>query len=119
MTDAHIPVLDEETISGIQELDGDGEPELLRTLLNMFTSDTPLRIETLQRAIDNKDLAESAGVAHSLKSGSLGIGAQYLASVCAGIELHARQDNLAAAAALLPEVSAAYKEACSQLQRLL
>ncbi|ASA25321.1 ATP-binding protein [Paenibacillus donghaensis] len=113
------PVLYEETLSGILELDEDGEQGLLRMLLEMFKTDTLARITALEEAIGNMDALASEGTAHSIKSGSLGIGAQYLASLCERIEHAARAGDLAAAAAVLPQLAPAHEEACKELDKLV
>ncbi|OKQ00075.1 ATP-binding protein [Paenibacillus sp. P46E] len=115
----YIPVLNADTVSGIREMDGEEEPELLRVLVDMFKNDTPLRLTALQAAATAGDLSEIAAVAHSLKSGSLGLGAQYFAHVCAGIERHARSGEYERAALLLPTLALAYAEACRELENLL
>lgn len=114
-----VQVLNAETLRGIRELDEEGEPELLRSLVEMFKSDTPQRLDFLKEALDNEDLVQTAAVAHSLKSGSLGIGAQQFAQLCAEIERYAKTGNLADAARLLPELQPAYDEACAELENLL
>ncbi|GGF65079.1 hypothetical protein GCM10010912_07610 [Paenibacillus albidus] len=114
-----MPIINVETINGIRELDEDGESELLRMLLDMFNSDTPVRIQALYTALGKRSAAESAGIAHSLKSGSLGIGAQYFASICAEIEQYAKQGDLTAAAALLPQLIPAYEETSKRLEQLI
>ncbi|WP_379158156.1 ATP-binding protein [Paenibacillus sp. sgz5001063] len=115
----YIPVLNRDTVSGIREMDGEEEPQLFRTLVDMFKEDTPLRLAALQAAAEAGDLPEMASVAHSLKSGSLGLGAQYFAHVCAGVEQHARRGEYERAALLLPRLAPAYAEACRELESLL
>lgn len=113
------PVLNMQTAGGILELDGDEEPAILRSLLDMFKSDTPFRLEQLKAAFAGGDLAKTGRIAHSLKSGSLGLGADYFASLCADIERAAHHGDGPAAGAKLPQLCGAYLDACSALEQLL
>lgn len=112
------PVLNMQTAGGILELDGDEEPAILRSLLDMFKADTPSRLEQLEAAFAAGDLAETGRIAHSLKSGSLGLGADYFASLCADVEREARSGDGPAAGAKLPLLEGAYLEACAALEQL-
>lgn len=115
----YIPVLQEETLAGIREMDGEDEPELLHMLAAIFNKDTPLRLAALEEAAARQDLAEMAAAAHNLKSGSLSIGAQYFAHLCALVERHARAGEYDQAAVQLPKLGPAYSEACRELDKLL
>lgn len=60
--------------AGIDDLLGriGGDKKLLHQMIQTFLRDTPKRITSLQRALQRKDAAEIASLAHALK-GSLGI----------------------------------------------
>ncbi|WP_342564534.1 ATP-binding protein [Paenibacillus sp. FSL R7-0345] len=118
-TEPYIPILQEDTLSGIREMDGEDEPELLRMLVAIFKKDTPQRLAALKEAAARQDLPEIAAAAHSLKSGSLSIGAQYFAHLCAGVERHARAGEYDHTVQLLPKLEPAYDEACRELDKLL
>ncbi|MNF17386.1 hypothetical protein D3C80_2208570 [compost metagenome] len=60
-----------------------------------------------------------AAAAHSLKSGSLSIGVQYFAHLCAMVERHARAGEYGPAARQLQKLDPAYREACRELDMLL
>lgn len=114
-----IPVLQSDTLSSIREMDDPEDPELLRTLVQMFKSGTPNKLASLDAAASIRDLSEMAAVAHNLKSGSLSIGVQYFAHLCALIENHARAENYEQAIIPLPKLVSAYEEACRELDSLL
>ncbi|QSF45885.1 ATP-binding protein [Paenibacillus tianjinensis] len=115
----YIPVLQQDTLTGIREMDGEDEPQFLRMLVEIFKSDTPLRLAALDAAASMRDLPEMAAVAHGLKSGSLSIGAQYFSHLCALVELHARADEYDLAVQQLTKLGPAYEEACRELENLL
>ncbi|WP_042198028.1 ATP-binding protein [Paenibacillus camerounensis] len=114
----YIPVLQEDTLSGIREMDGE-EPELLHMLIGIFKKDTPLRLAALDEAAAKQNLADMEAAAHSLKSGSLSIGVQYFAHLCAMVERHARAGEYGPAARQLQKLEPAYREACRELDKLL
>ncbi|MNF13564.1 hypothetical protein D3C80_2154560 [compost metagenome] len=60
-----------------------------------------------------------AAAAHSLKSGSLSIGVQYFAHLCAVVERHAGAKEFELAVRQLPKLEIAYEEACRELDKLL
>ena len=62
------------TSAGIDDLLGriGGDKKLLHQMIRTFLRDTPKRIASLQRALQRKDAAEIASLAHALK-GSVGI----------------------------------------------
>jgi HPt (histidine-containing phosphotransfer) domain-containing protein len=111
-----IPLINEETLLGIKELDEDGD-ELLNALLEMFSSDTPPRLEALKEALSIGNSVESASIAHSLKSGSLSMGAQLFASLCADIEQQARRGDLGPSRALFPRLAPVFAQTCRELNR--
>ncbi|MDF9842177.1 MULTISPECIES: ATP-binding protein [unclassified Paenibacillus] len=115
----YIPVLQEETLSGIREMDDEDEPELLRMLIGIFKKDTQQRLAALEDAASRQDLTEMAAAAHSLKSGSLSIGVQYFAHLCALVERHAGAEEFEPAVRQLPKLETAYEEACRELDKLL
>ncbi len=85
MTDPH---LDQDLLSALQEIMGDGYPELIDT----FLADSEERLSLLRQADD----AERLGVtAHSFKGSSSNMGAVRLAALCHELEQHAKQKNVA------------------------
>jgi CheY-like chemotaxis protein len=59
-------------------------------LANLFLSDTPPRIASLQKAMTALDAANVAKLAHALCGSSAAIGATALAAVCRDMEIRAR-----------------------------
>lgn len=114
-----VPVINRETLSAISEVDGGSDYSMLALLLEMFKADTPGRLAALEDAVRRKKADEAAAVAHSLKSGSISLGADYFAQLCAEIERLAKEGELAEAAGKLPELTPAYKETVSELERLV
>ncbi|WP_223517067.1 Hpt domain-containing protein [Pseudomonas sp. GL-B-19] len=85
MADTH---LDCDVLSALQEIMGDGYPELLDT----FLADSEERLSLLRQADDAERLGATA---HSFKGSSSNMGAVRLAALCHELEQHAKQKNLA------------------------
>ncbi|NUU60269.1 Hpt domain-containing protein [Paenibacillus agri] len=109
-------LIDEETVASIKALDEDGEG-LFAGLIGMFKTDTPPRLEALRLALDSSDSASIAGIAHSLKSGSLSIGAGYFASLCASIEQQARRGDLTSSRSLDSLLASVFTDTCRALEQ--
>ena len=86
MADIH---LDQDVLSALQEIMGDGYPELLDT----FLADSEERLSLLLRQTD--DAERLGATAHSFKGSSSNMGAVRLAALCHELEQHAKQKNLA------------------------
>lgn len=116
LPDAGASVVNIGTVHEIRELDPDGSMGVWASLLDTFRGDTPSRIGMLTEAVLAGDLEAGMEAAHSLKSGALSLGADYLASLCGRIELYARRGEADRAAVLLPRLMPAYEEAVRMLQ---
>lgn len=112
------PLLHEETIAGIRELDTDGDG-LLAGLIAMFKDDTPPRLKALEEAVVTGDTNEAASLAHSLKSGSLGLGAQGLAMLCEDMEQAGRRGEAETLHNLCSQLQSLYSATCDELEKLL
>ena len=101
----------------------DPSPELVdeldEDLLDLFAEDTVARIERLVEALDRGDAAVTADQAHAVKGGSLTVGLGALAGAAERLEDRARSGDLAAAAAELGAVRAAFEgfQAARQARR--
>lgn len=116
LPDAGASVVNAGTVHEIRELDPDGSMGVWTSLLDTFRGDTPSRIGMLTEAVLAGELEAGMEAAHSLKSGALSLGADYLASLCGRIELYARRGEADRAAGLLPRLMPAYEEAVRMLQ---
>jgi len=84
----------------------DGTPEGLRTLIEIFLSDTAETMAALGRAMDERSRADIELLAHRCGGASAACGASSLAGVLFQIESFGREDRVDAACALLPRVQA-------------
>jgi HPt (histidine-containing phosphotransfer) domain-containing protein len=95
----------------LQQLLGDGEEEFLAELIEVFKSQTRVRMCSLREAVDSGRLDEARAQAHAIKGGSSQVGADRLAAVC--LEIETRSGSAAAeTAALVSEAEFLFEEAC-------
>ena len=84
----------------------DGTPEGLRTLIEIFLSDTAETMDPLVREMGERSRADIELLAHRGGGASAACGASGLAGVLFQIESFGREDQVDAACALLPRVQA-------------
>lgn len=110
------PVLDQEVIASLRELQAEGEPDLIGELVELFVEDMPARIAELRQALRTGDLPAVASAAHSCKGSSSNLGANALAAACDALEKAAKARTAANLAPLLAEVEAAFDQAVRALR---
>ncbi len=115
----HEKALDMSVIQEILDLNDDGDPEILRTLIEMYKSETPNKLERLQKLVLRKDATALSEAAHELKSGSLSIGIQYMAQLLHEIESLAKENDLRGVQELVQLLVPAYEKACRELEHLI
>lgn len=98
------PVLDEEALQRLRELDPGGRNRLLERVLRAFEASIVRLGPQLAEARQRNDMQGIRHVAHTLKSSSASIGALGLSRLCAEIEAVVRQEAPEGLAALLDDV---------------
>ncbi len=104
MIPAPTPVLDEEALQRLRDLDPGGRNRLLERVLRAFEGSVLRLSPQLHEARLGGDMASVRHVAHTIKSSSASIGALRLSRLCAEIEAAVRQEAFAGLPALLDEV---------------
>ncbi|MFD1888495.1 ATP-binding protein [Paenibacillus wenxiniae] len=112
-------VLDMSVIQEIMELNEEGDPEVLRTLIDMYQNETPAKLERLQRLAGERNAKNLAEAAHELKSGSLSIGVNHLSKLLSEIEQKAHEGKLDGVEALVQSLFPAYDQVCTELKQLV
>ena len=98
------PVLDEEALQRLRDLDPGGRGRLLKRVLRAFEASVSRLAPQLAEARQRDDLQGIRHVAHTLKSSSASIGALRLSRLCAEIEAAVRQETTEGLAALLDDM---------------
>ena len=83
----------------------DGDPDLMSTLIDLFSSEAAAHVDVMRESSRRLDAATMKATAHSLKGSSLTMGAGRLAALCAELEAYATTNpQTAVHAALMREV---------------
>lgn len=115
-TAATLPPLDEEVLAGLRELQIEGEPDLLRELLDLFLVDTPGNLDAIRSAIAARNPDALRRAAHSAKGSSANLGATVLAKACKDLEDLGRAGTTDGALPLLAYAEAEYRRAAAALE---
>ena len=118
MNPAPTPVLDEEALQRLRELDPTGQSHLLERVLRAFESSLLRLAPQLREARERGDMPAIRHVAHTLKSSSASIGALRMSRLCAEIEAAVRQEAPESLAALLDDVDAEFSVVLQAVQPL-
>lgn len=112
------PILNSEAIQALRDLSPDGDGEFLRELITIFLTDTPQQLAQLDEAIAKQDATLAVRAAHTIKGSSGNFGAEDFADLAKQIETEAKANNLAAAAALIPEFKNSFEKVAAALKQL-
>ncbi|HEY4573165.1 MAG TPA: Hpt domain-containing protein, partial [Thermoanaerobaculia bacterium] len=110
-------LLDPARLASLRQLgELNGKP-LLQNLIETYLAETPQRVARMREAVARTDAADLVFVAHSLKGISAQIGVVRVAALSAEIERTGRENGLAAAAGLIPELEREIGRALPLLNR--
>ncbi len=96
------------------ELAGTGA---LPRLVEIFSTQTPERVDELRHAIGAGDHEVVLRLAHTMKGGAASLGATKLAEACKALEELAKDGDLAAADDQVDAIEEAFEAACEALER--
>jgi HPt (histidine-containing phosphotransfer) domain-containing protein len=114
-----LPPLDEDILASLRELQLEGEPDLLRELLDLFMIDTPNNLEAIGQAIATRNAEGLRHAAHSAKGSSANLGAAALAAACKELEDLGRSGTTEGALPLLERAESEYHRAVAALEQEL
>ncbi len=111
--------LDPATVDQLLGLD-DGGTGLMEELFGLFQEDTPSRLANLRTHLRAGEGGVASELAHALKGSAGTMGATRMRTIAQQIEKSTKTGTVdPATAALMPELEAAYLEACEGLQSFL
>lgn len=111
-------ILNPEAIQALRELGPDGDSAFLRELIDIYLTDTPKQLIQLEEALARQDATIVVRAAHTIKGSSGNFGAEDFASLAKQIESAGKANNLAAAAALMPEFKRRFDQVAVALKAL-
>lgn len=115
---ADLPVIDQQSIENLRELNPGDNDEFLREILGIYLEDTPNRIAELEQSLAAGDTARFTRAAHSVKGSSANVGAMVVRAVAEKLEQQSHKDGLGNVAGLVSELKAEFARAETELRRL-
>ena len=94
-----------------------GMPELVKEVVDAFLAAALTQVTEIVKAASAGDSANAARIAHSLKSGAAGVGAQRVSGLCQVIEMQGKAGKIAEAAPAVQELSGALAVVIPILQK--
>ncbi|HEY0476541.1 MAG TPA: ATP-binding protein [Kofleriaceae bacterium] len=113
---AALVVLDRGALDRIRAIQRADRPDLVQRVLQMYLERSPAQLEGIADAAAASDGHRLARAAHDLKGGSGNLGLVQIADLLARIEQLAKQDRLADACALVPQLPALHAAAVSAVR---
>lgn len=86
-----MPVIDKATFEELKQMSG---VDFINELIDAFLEDAPQMIQSMQSALEARDLESFRRNAHSLKSNAHTFGATELGTLARELEVMAKEDNL-------------------------
>ncbi|MEO5940434.1 MAG: Hpt domain-containing protein [Candidatus Limnocylindrales bacterium] len=106
--------IDAPTFASLVEMTG-GEMDFVDELVDTYLEDGANQLATMRAALDSGDLEALTRAAHSMKSGSLNVGALELGSLCRALEEAGRGGSVADGADRVAEIEAGFGAARAAL----
>jgi HPt (histidine-containing phosphotransfer) domain-containing protein len=104
-------------LRAIQDLQIEGEPDILKKVCNAYLENSEPLISTLREAVEMSDTGLLQRSSHSLKSSSANIGAMKLSEISKELEMNCRNNYLENAADLVTAIENEFSEVKEALKR--
>jgi CheY-like chemotaxis protein len=111
--------IDHSVLQGLRELQEEGEPDILKELIELFLEDVPLHFKALREAGERDDAQSVERTAHTLKGSCGNLGAVRMVAICAELEEIGRSGDLAPAPALTFRLGAEFGRVRAVLEKEL
>ena len=73
-------------LTSFEEVQGEGEPDLIVELIDLYVADAQLRAVAMHEALSRKDEPSLKAAAHGLKGSSANLGARLMSEICDELE---------------------------------
>jgi CheY-like chemotaxis protein len=115
MPDSSPEPIDQAVLKGLQDLQVEGEPDILTQFITVFMDETPLLMTAIRTGVLERNADNVRKATHSLKSNCASLGAQEMAALCATLEKQARSGSLDDAAVLVGQLEQEWKRVAAAL----
>ena len=109
--------LDFKVIEDLRALGEEDDPEFFQSVVEQFFEDAPTHIQTIHRAVNEKDILALTSAAHTLKGSARNMGAKPLSELCLLLEEHSREGQITGLGPLLAALDAEFSRACEALRQ--
>ena len=110
-TEDYSDSLDQNALESIRQLQTEIESNLLNELIDLFISESPKLIDTIEQAVRAKDAKTIQFAAHRLKGSSAYLGASRVCILCSEIEEQSRENLLNQLSFTVPALKTEYHRA--------
>lgn len=110
--------LDMDVIDELLSLTGDGDPELLLDLIDMFLEDAPNKIASITSGLEGSDLEKIVAASHSLKGSSGNLGVRLVHEDSDALQTASRQGDMEEVSRLVPLLEEHFSVAVGALEDL-
>ena len=104
-----------QTLENIRSLQREGAPDILTKIVGLYLDNSTSLIADVEQAVDNRDGNKLRSAAHSLKSSSANLGADFLAAVCKELEAMGKNNQMDESDEKLKQLKEEYRIACEAL----
>ena len=111
-------IVNMEVVQELLDLTGDGDPELLLDLIDMFLDDAPTKVGAILEGAASHDMEAVERAAHSLKGSSGNLGAVLLQDVAEKLQVAGRNGENDEVASLLDPLRDESQRAADALRSL-
>jgi len=100
--------IDKAVLQELKEMAGD-EPEMVVEIINCYLEETPILLDEITQAIEQKQPELLQKSAHTMKSSSASVGATKLSELCKELEFIGRRETTEEADGILSQAKAEYE----------
>lgn len=86
--------IDMSVLLGFEDAQGDGEPDLIVELIDLYLEDVPLQLSAMKDFVLKADAVSLKRAAHNIKGSSANLGAKAVAALCEELEQTDLSDSL-------------------------
>ncbi len=108
--------LDLSILASLRELQTPGQPDVVRTVVEVYLNEAAVRLANIHRALAGGKPKEVADACHALGGSSRSVGALRVGNLCKVLEIDARRGSLDLAPDLVPQIQAECRIAQQELR---
>lgn len=106
---------DNSLLSRLRELEQETDNEFVLELIDIYLTETPKQIQTINAAINTQDFHTLTIASHTLKGSSLNLGAKQLGALCFSLEELGRSGKIIPEGTSIKEIEAEFERVKNML----